>query len=57
MIEYIDRQKAIEAALSCTDSWEPSIVDVTVQAIISKLKNIPSEDVIPVDKDTAKGYE
>lgn len=48
MAEYIDRETAIEAALSCTDSFEPIEVDITVESVISKLRNLPIADVQPV---------
>ena len=46
--EYITRDSAIEATLSCTDLLEPSIVDTTVNNVAYKLRGIPAEDVQPV---------
>ena len=50
MIEkYIKETSAIEAAKSCTDAWEKFEVDVTVEAVIKKLKKIPAADVVTRD--------
>lgn len=48
MVEYIERDAAIRAALSCTDSFEPIEVDITVESVVSKLRKLPIADVQPV---------
>lgn len=45
MVEYIERDAAIRAALSCTDSFEPIEVDITVESVVSKLRKLPIADV------------
>ncbi len=47
---YISLDDAIRAASSCTDSWEPIECDVTVEAVISKLKALPAKAAVPCDK-------
>ena len=41
MDKFVKLSDALDAALSCTDSYEPPIVDVIVEAIVSKLRNLP----------------
>ena len=48
MAEYIDREEAINAVLSCFGVEDSIFSDATVMAIGFKLKDIPAADVQPV---------
>ena len=48
MAEYIEREEAINAVLSCFGVEDSIFSDATVMAIGFKLKDIPAEDVQPV---------